>query len=124
MGKTHLMHAMENFINENSPNLKTLFVTAETFTVELIESIAKKSTDSFREKYRKIDALFVDDIQFIAGKVSMEEEFFNIFNSLFEDSKQIVLSSDRPPMKFPNLAGKIKIPFRMGLFRRYSASGI
>ena len=114
LGKTHLMHAMENFINENSPNLKTLFVTAETFTVELIESIAKKSTDSFREKYRKIDALFVDDIQFIAGKVSMEEEFFNTFNSLFEDSKQIVLSSDRPPNEIPNLAERLKSRFGWG----------
>lgn len=114
LGKTHLMHAMENYINENYPRLKTLFVSAETFTVELIESIAKKSTDVFREKYRKIDALFVDDIQFIAGKVSMEEEFFNTFNSLFEDSKQIVLSSDRPPNEIPNLADRLKSRFGWG----------
>lgn len=114
LGKTHLMHAMENYINENYPRLKTLFVSAETFTVELIESIAKKSTDIFREKYRKIDALFVDDIQFIAGKVSMEEEFFNTFNSLFEDSKQIVLSSDRPPNEIPNLADRLKSRFGWG----------
>ncbi len=114
LGKTHLMHAMENYINENYPKLKTLFVTSETFTVELIESIAKKSTDAFRDKYRKIDALFVDDIQFIAGKVSMEEEFFNTFNSLFEDSKQIVLSSDRPPNEIPNLADRLKSRFGWG----------
>lgn len=114
LGKTHLMHAMENYINENNPKLKTLFVSAETFTVELIESIAKKSTDSFREKYRNIDALFVDDIQFIAGKVSMEEEFFNTFNSLWEESKQIVLSSDRPPNEIPNLAERLKSRFGWG----------
>lgn len=114
LGKTHLMHSMENYINENYPRLKTLFVSAETFTVELIESIAKKNTDVFREKYRKIDALFVDDIQFIAGKVSMEEEFFNTFNSLFEESKQIVLSSDRPPNEIPNLADRLKSRFGWG----------
>lgn len=114
LGKTHLMHSMENYINENSPKLKTLFVSAETFTVELIESIAKKNTDAFREKYRKIDALFVDDIQFIAGKVSMEEEFFNTFNSLWEESKQIVLSSDRPPNEIPNLAERLKSRFGWG----------
>lgn len=114
LGKTHLMHAMENYINENSPNLKTLFVSAETFTVELIESIAKKTTDSFREKYRKIDALFVDDIHFIAGKVSMEEEFFNTFNSLWDSGKQIVLSSDRPPNEIANLADRLKSRFGWG----------
>lgn len=114
LGKTHLMHAMENYINENSPHLKTLFVSAETFTVELIESIAKKTTDSFREKYRKIDALFVDDIHFIAGKVSMEEEFFNTFNALWDSGKQIVLSSDRPPNEIANLADRLKSRFGWG----------
>ncbi len=114
LGKTHLMRAMENYINENSPNLKTLFVSAETFTIELIESIAKKTTNSFRDKYRKIDVLFVDDIHFIAGKDATEEEFFNTFNTLHDEGKQIVLSSDRPPNEITNLTDRLKARFGWG----------
>lgn len=114
LGKTHLMRAMENYINENSPNLKTLFVSAETFTIELIESIAKKTTNNFREKYRKIDVLFVDDIHFIAGKDATEEEFFNTFNTLHDEGKQIVLSSDRPPNEITNLTDRLKARFAWG----------
>ena len=108
LGKTHLMHAIENYIKENTPKLKTTFVTAETFTIELIEAVQKKTTDAFREKYRKTDVLFVDDIHFIAGKESTEEEFHNTFNALFDADKQIVLTSDRLPEEIPNLAERLK----------------
>lgn len=114
LGKTHLMHAIENYINENSPHLKTLFASAETFTVELIQSMAKNSTGEFREKYREVDALFIDDVHFIAGKISTEEEFFNTFNTLFESGKQIVLSSDRPPKEIPHLTERLKSRFNWG----------
>ncbi len=115
LGKTHLMHAIENYIKENSPKLKTTFVTAETFTIELIEAVQKKTTDSFREKYRKTDVLFVDDIHFIAGKESTEEEFHNTFNTLFDSDKQIVLTSDRLPEEIPNLAERLKGRFGWGI---------
>ncbi len=114
LGKTHLMHAIENYIHEHSPHLKTLFASAETFTVELIQSMAKNSTEQFREKYRQVDALFIDDIHFIAGKISTEEEFFNTFNTLFESGKQIVLSSDRPPKEIPHLTERLKSRFNWG----------
>ncbi|MDP4133046.1 MAG: chromosomal replication initiator protein DnaA [Bacillota bacterium] len=114
LGKTHLMHAIENYINENQPKLKTLFVPAETFMVELINSMGK-NTEDFRQKYRYVDALFVDDIHFIAGKVATEEEFFNTFNSLFEAGKQIILSSDRPPQEIPNLAERLSSRFSWGI---------
>lgn len=115
LGKTHLMHAIENYINQNSPKLKTLFVSGETFTVELIESFAKGSTEAFREKYRSNDALFIDDIHFIAGKVSTEEEFFNTFETLFNSGKQIVLASDRPPNEIAYLTERLKTRFGWGV---------
>lgn len=115
LGKTHLMHAIENFIHENSPKLKTTFVTAETFTIEMIEAVQKKNTEAFREKYRKTDVLFVDDIHFIAGKVSTEEEFHNTFNALFDSDKQIVLTSDRPPEEIQNLAERLVTRFSWGV---------
>ncbi len=115
LGKTHLMHAIENYIKENTPKLKTTFVTAETFTIELIEAVQKKNTEAFREKYRKTDVLFVDDIHFIAGKESTEEEFHNTFNALFDADKQIVLTSDRLPEEIPNLAERLKGRFGWGI---------
>ncbi len=115
LGKTHLMHAIENYIHENSPKLKTTFITAETFTIEMIEAVQKKTTDSFREKYRKTDVLFVDDIHFIAGKVATEEEFHNTFNTLFDSDKQIVLTSDRPPEEIANLAERLVTRFSWGV---------
>ena len=115
LGKTHLMHAIENYIKENNPKLKTTFVTAETFTIEMIEAVQKKTTDAFREKYRKTDVLFVDDIHFIAGKESTEEEFHNTFNALFDADKQIVLTSDRMPEEIPNLAERLKGRFGWGI---------
>ncbi len=115
LGKTHLMHAIENYVSENHPKLKTTFVTAETFTIELIESVTKKTSEAFREKYRNSDILFVDDIHFIAGKLSTEEEFHNTFNALFDAGKQIVLTSDRPPNEIPNLAERLKSRFGWGI---------
>lgn len=115
LGKTHLMHAIENYIKENNPKLKTTFITAETFTIELIEAVQKKTTDAFREKYRKTDVLFVDDIHFIAGKESTEEEFHNTFNALFDSDKQIVLTSDRLPKEIPNLAERLVTRFEWGV---------
>ncbi len=115
LGKTHLMHAIENYVIKNHPNLKTTFVSAETFTIELIESVTKKTSDAFREKYRNTDVLFVDDIHFIAGKPSTEEEFHNTFNTLFDAGKQIVLTSDRPPNEIPNLAERLKSRFGWGI---------
>lgn len=115
LGKTHLMHAIENYVHENNPKLKTTFVTAETFTIELIEAVQKKSTDAFRDKYRKTDVLFVDDIHFIAGKESTEEEFHNTFNALFDSDKQIVLTSDRLPEEIPNLAERLVTRFGWGV---------
>ena len=115
LGKTHLMHAIENYIKENNPKLKTTFVTAETFTIEMIEAVQKKTTDAFREKYRKTDVLFVDDIHFIAGKESTEEEFHNTFNALFDADKQIVFTSDRMPEEIPNLAERLKGWFGWGI---------
>ena len=115
LGKTHLMHAIENYIKENHPKLKTTFVTAETFTIELIEAVHKKTTDAFREKYRTTDVLFVDDIHFIAGKESTEEEFHNTFNTLFDSNKQIVLTSDRLPEEIPNLEERLVTRFGWGV---------
>ena len=115
LGKTHLMHAIENYVHENNSKLKTTFVTAETFTIELIEAVQKKSTDAFRDKYRKTDVLFVDDIHFIAGKESTEEEFHNTFNALFDSDKQIVLTSDRLPEEIPNLAERLVTRFGWGV---------
>ena len=97
LGKTHLMQAIAHFIINNSPTLKVLYVTSETFTNELIDSVKNQKNSEFREKYRNIDILLIDDIQFIIGKESTQEEFFHTFNALYQDRKQIVISSDRPP---------------------------
>ena len=97
LGKTHLIHAIGNYIKENNPNAKIEFVTSEQFTTELVNAIRENRNQEFRDKYRNADILLVDDIQFIAGKAATEEEFFHTFNYLYEHNKQIVLTSDRPP---------------------------
>lgn len=97
LGKTHLLHAIGNEIMKNRPNSRVLYLTAEDFVNEFIEAIEKKKVDSFRQKYRSLDCLLIDDIQFIIKKERSEEEFFFTFNSLFDDKKQIVVTSDRPP---------------------------
>ncbi len=115
LGKTHLMHAIGNFIQENNKNTKIVYVTSEKFTNELINSIKDDKNESFRNKYRTVDVLLVDDIQFIAGKERTQEEFFHTFNALYEDNKQIILSSDRPPKEIPTLEDRLRSRFECGL---------
>ncbi|MEA5059511.1 MAG: chromosomal replication initiator protein DnaA [Candidatus Pelethousia sp.] len=115
LGKTHLMHAIGNQIKENFPSYKIVYVTSETFTYELIQSIQDNTNAQFRNKYRNVDVLMVDDIQFISGKVSTQEEFFNTFNALQTSGKQIVISSDKPPMEMITLEERLRSRFEGGL---------
>ena len=118
LGKTHLMHSIGNFILQNNPSLKVMYVTSEKFTIELIESIKNDKTTSnrfFREKYRNVDVLLIDDIQFIIGKDGTQEEFFHTFNALREANKQIIISSDRPPKDFETLEARLRSRFEWGL---------
>ena len=114
LGKTHLMHAIGNEILRRNNNLNVLYVTSERFTNDFINGLQEKKIDSFRNKYRNIDVLLIDDIQFIAGKDNSQEEFFHTFNSLHEDVKQIVMSSDKPP-KDLNFDDRLKSRFEWGL---------
>lgn len=115
LGKTHLLKAIENYMRSKNPDASIIYVTSEHFTNDIIEHIRNSNTVALREKYRRADALLVDDIQFIAGKNSIEEEFFHTFNSLTEDGKQIVLSSDNPPNEIPKLTERLKNRFEWGL---------
>jgi len=115
LGKTHLLKAIENYMKSRNPEASIIYVTSEKFTNDIIEHIRNSNTFELREKYRRADALLVDDIQFIAGKNSIEEEFFHTFNSLTEDGKQIVLSSDNPPNEIPKLTERLKNRFEWGL---------
>lgn len=115
LGKTHLLKAIENYMKSRDPQASIIYVTSENLTNEIIEHIRKYDTAELREKYRRADALLVDDIQFIAGKNSIEEEFFHTFNALTEDGKQIVLSSDNPPNEIPKLTERLKTRFEWGL---------
>ena len=118
LGKTHLMHSIAHFIREHNPSLKVLYVSSETFTNEVIDSIRNGSSSSmtqFRDKYRNIDVLLVDDVQFIIGKESTQEEFFHTFNELHLSKKQIILSSDRPPKEMETLEERIRSRFECGL---------
>lgn len=115
LGKTHLLYAINNEIKKNNPSSNVIYVKGEQFTNELIEAITTKTNKEFQEKYRKADVLLVDDIQFIGGKVSTEEEFFHTFNDLFQAKKQIVLTSDRPPKEMASLAERIRTRFEWGL---------
>ncbi len=115
LGKTHLMHSIGNEIQKNHKNLKVLYVTSEKFTNEFINAIKDNSNENFRNKYRNIDILLIDDIQFIAGKERIQEEFFHTFNSLHESGKQIIISSDRPPRDIPLLEDRLKSRFEWGL---------
>ncbi len=115
LGKTHLMHAIGNAILKKNRNYNILYVTSEKFTNQLINSIKDNSNDQFRNKYRNIDVLLIDDIQFIAGKKTVQEEFFHTFNALHDSGKQIILSSDRPPKEIQLLEDRLKSRFEWGL---------
>ena len=115
LGKTNLMHAIGNRILENNPKSNILYVTSEKFTNQLINAIKDNKTELFRNKYRNIDVLLIDDIQFIAGKDRVQEEFFHTFNTLREDGKQIIISSDKPPRDIEFLEDRLKSRFEWGL---------
>ena len=115
LGKTHLLYAICNEIKKSRPEKVCLYIKGDDFTNELIEAIRKNSTSEFHHKYRQADVLLVDDIQFIAGKDSTQEEFFHTFNSLYEAKKQIVLTSDRPPKEIQTLEDRLRTRFEWGL---------
>ncbi len=115
LGKTHLLYSICNDIKKNHPNMNIIYIKGDDFTNELIEAIRRGTTIEFHNKYRKSDILLVDDIQFIAGKDSTQEEFFHTFNSLYEAKKQIVLTSDRPPKEIQTLEDRLRTRFEWGL---------
>ncbi len=115
VGKTHLMHAIGNAILEKTPSAKLVYVSSERFLNDYVESIQRKSTAAFRQKYRDCDCLLVDDIQFIAGKEGFQEEFFHTFNELHTKNAQIVLTSDRPPNELTKLEDRLRSRFQGGL---------
>jgi len=115
LGKTHLLNAICGEIKKDNPDAKIIYTCGEDFTNELIKSIEKKTMQQFHDKYRTVDVLLMDDIQFIGGKTQTQEEFFHTFNALVNDSKQIVLTSDRPPKEIPLLEERIKTRFEWGL---------
>ena len=115
LGKTHLMHAIGNRILQNNNKMNVLYVTSEKFTNQLVNAIKDNKNEVFRNKYRSIDVLLIDDIQFIAGKERIQEEFFHTFNSLYEDGRQIIISSDKPPRDIQFLEDRLKSRFEWGL---------
>lgn len=124
LGKTHLMHSIAHFILRNNPNSKVLYVTSEYFTNELIEAIRNGNNTAmskFREKYRNIDVLLIDDVQFIIGKESTQEEFFHTFNDLHGAKKQIIISSDKPPKDMETLEARLRSRFEWGLIADISS---
>lgn len=115
LGKTHLMHAIGNEILKNNKNASVLYVSSEKFTNQFINAIKDNKNEMFRNKYRNIDVLLIDDIQFIAGKERIQEEFFHTFNTLHDDGKQIIISSDRPPKDIQPLEDRLRTRFEWGL---------
>lgn len=120
LGKTHLLHAVGNYLNEYRPDLNVLYVTCEKFTndyVDTMKNSKEKSTQEFRNKYRNIDVLMVDDIQSIRGKIGTQEEFFNTYNDLYQNNKQIIIASDRPPKEMSELEERLRSRFSSGLIQ-------
>ncbi len=115
LGKTHLLSAIQNEMTKNYPGINIIYISAETFTNEFLHSITANNTELFDEKYRKADALLIDDIQFIAGKEQTEEKFFHIFNELYKLNKAIVLTSDRPAKEIKSISDRLKTRFSSGL---------
>ena len=115
LGKTHLLAAIAHYVKENNPDKKVLYITTEAFTNELVKAIRENSTTEFHDKYRKVDILLLDDIQFIAGKEATEEEVFNTFNALYSANKQVVLSSDKPPKDLKTLPDRLVTRFSQGM---------
>lgn len=115
LGKTHLLHAMGICLLENNPELNVLYVSSEMFTSELIKALREKKMNEFKSKYRKVDVLLIDDIQFLEGKENTQEEFFHTFNSLYDLNKQIIISSDRAPNKLVNLEDRLRSRFQWNL---------
>lgn len=124
LGKTHLMHSIAHFVLSQNPDKRVLYVTSETFTNELIESIRNGNNTAmtkFREKYRNVDVLLIDDIQFIIGKEATQEEFFHTFNELHGNKKQIIISSDKPPKDIETLEARLRSRFEWGLIADISS---
>lgn len=115
LGKTHLMQAIAHYILQKNENINVLYVPAEVFTNEIIDAIRNHTTSEFRDKYRKVDVLLLDDVQFLIGKESTQNEFFHTFNSLYNDKKQIILSSDKPPKDIKTLDQRIISRFECGV---------